>query len=63
MSLRDFRPYVEALHAIGRQYLANFIAQDYLDAYAGGINTFIKDLWRITQASRETRTRPGIGMQ
>jgi hypothetical protein len=63
MSLRDFRPYVEALHAIGRQDLANFIAQDYLDAYAGGINTFIKDLWRITQASRETRTRPGIGMQ
>ena len=63
MSLRDFRPHVEALHAIGRQDLANFIAQDYLDAYASGINTFIKDLWRITQASRETRTRPGIGMQ
>lgn len=63
MSLRDFRPHVEALRVIGRQDLANLIAQDYLDAYAEGINKFIKDLWRITQASRETRTRPGIGIK
>ena len=62
-SLRDFRPHVAALHEIDRQGLSNFIAQDYLDAYANGINTFIKDLWRITQASRETRTRPGIRRQ
>jgi len=63
ISLRDFRPHVEALHAIDRQNLSNFIAQDYLDAYANGINLFVKDLWRITQASRETSTRPGIGKQ
>jgi hypothetical protein len=63
MSLRDFRPHVEALRVIGHQDLANLIAQDYLDAYAEGINKFIKDLWRITQASRETRTRPGIGIK
>ena len=63
VSLRDFRPHVADLYAIDRQDLANQIAQDYLDAYANGINTFIKDLWRITQASRETLTRPGIGQQ
>ena len=60
VSLRDFRAHVAALHAIGRQDFANLIAQDYLDAYASGMNLFIKDLWRITQASRETRTRPGL---
>jgi hypothetical protein len=59
ISLRDFRPHVAALHAIDRHDLANFITQDYLDAYANGMNIFIKDLWRITQASRETETRPG----
>jgi hypothetical protein len=63
VSLRDFRPHVADLYAIDHQDLANQIAQDYLDAYANGINTFIKDLWRITQASRETLTRPGIGQQ
>jgi hypothetical protein len=57
ISLRDFRSHVASLHAIERQDLANTIAQDYLDAYVSGINAFIRDLWRITQASRETRTR------
>jgi hypothetical protein len=57
ISLRDFRSHVASLHAIERQDIANTIAQDYLDAYVSGINAFIRDLWRITQASRETRTR------
>jgi len=59
ISLRDFRPHVAALHEIGQQNLSDLITQDYLDSYASGINMFIKDLWRITQASRETQTRPG----
>ena len=63
ISLRDFRPHVTDLHAIDRQDLSNLIAQDYLDAYANGMNVFIKDLWRVTQASRETETRPGSGKQ
>jgi hypothetical protein len=55
ISLRDFRPHVAGLHAIGRRDLARLITQDYLDAYAEGFNTFIHDLQRITVASRETR--------
>ena len=55
ISLRDFRPHVAALTACGRHELAKRIAQDYLDAYAHGLNDFIRDLRRITRASRETR--------
>ncbi|MEW6404035.1 MAG: hypothetical protein AB1649_19750 [Chloroflexota bacterium] len=57
ISLRDFRPHVAALHRIGRQDLADQIAQDYLDAYASGLNQYIADLSRITLASRETQQR------
>jgi hypothetical protein len=63
ISLRDFRPHVASLHSINRKDLANLIAQDYLDEYATNINIFIKDLWRITQASRETDARHGSGNQ
>ncbi len=59
ITLRDFRPHVGMLEAVGRQDLAIRIAQDYLDAYAHGLNTFIHDLRRITQASRETRESGG----
>ena len=51
--LRDFRPHVAALLAIGRKDLANMITQDYLDAYAEGLNAYIQDLSRITLASQE----------
>jgi hypothetical protein len=54
ISLRDFRPHVAGLLAIGRRDLANLITQDYLDGFAEDFNTFIKDLSRITLASRET---------
>lgn len=54
VSLRDFRPHVEALHAIGRHDLANQIAQDYLDGYAIGFNQYIHDLRLITATSRKT---------
>ncbi|MBK8615939.1 MAG: hypothetical protein IPN96_02265 [Anaerolineales bacterium] len=52
--LRDFRPQVATLLSIGRKDLANMVTQDYLDAYADGLNVYIHDLSRITLASRET---------
>lgn len=54
ISLRDFRPHVASLLAVGRKDLANLVTQDYLEAFAEDFNTFIKDLSRITLASRET---------
>jgi hypothetical protein len=55
LSLRDFRPHVGLLESVGRKDLAAWIAQDYLDTYARGLNAYIHDLWQITLASRETR--------
>lgn len=54
ISLRDFRPHVGALYAVGRADLAHAITQDYLDAYTEGFNAFITELQRITALSRET---------
>jgi len=59
ISLRDFRPHVVVLLENGYRDLANFIAQDYLNSYTSGLNFFVRDLMRITIASRETRTKPG----
>lgn len=55
LSLRDFRPHVGLLAACGHQDLAVRLTQDYLEAYARGLNTFVADLQRITRASRETQ--------
>ncbi len=55
LTLRDFRPHVAALQAAGLADLANHIAQDYLEAYAAGLNGYIQELHRITLASRETQ--------
>lgn len=55
ISLRDFRPHVAALQAVGRADLAREIAQDYLDSYVKGFNNYIFDLQRITLASRKTK--------
>lgn len=52
--LRDFRPHVAALLSIGRKDLATLITQDYLDAYADGLNAYIHDLMRISMANRQT---------
>ncbi len=60
ISLRDFRPHVASLLAIGRRDLANLITQDYLDGYAEDFNTFIKDLSRITLASREATEKRSL---
>jgi hypothetical protein len=51
LSLRDFRPYVRILHDQGYPNLASLIAQDYLDAFADGMNGFINDLREITLAN------------
>jgi len=55
VSLRDFRPHVGALQSIQRSDLASQITQDYLDLYAEGFNEYIRDLARITLASRATQ--------
>lgn len=55
ITLRDFRPHVALLISSGYQDLAAQLAQDYLDAYAKGLNTFVRDLRQITQTSRETQ--------
>lgn len=53
--LRDFRPHVGLLAAVKQYPVAQAITKDYLDVYANGLNDFIRDLWRITESSRETR--------
>ncbi len=61
VTLRDFRPHVGRLEAIGHKALAVRVSQDYLDAYARGLNSFIRDLRRMTSASRETRLAAQAG--
>jgi hypothetical protein len=55
ITLRDFRPHVGLLEAVGQRDLAVWLAKDYLESYAHGLNGFIRDLHRITETSRETR--------
>jgi hypothetical protein len=55
VSLRDFRPHVGLLIQAGHGNLARYLTQDYLDAYAHGLNQFVSELYRITASSRETR--------
>ncbi|GIK40832.1 MAG: hypothetical protein BroJett011_46650 [Chloroflexota bacterium] len=55
ITLRDFRPHVGLLEAAGQHELAVHLTKDYLEAYALGLNNFIRDLHRITETSRETR--------
>lgn len=54
ISLRDFRPHVGLLEAVGHRDLAVRLCQDYLEAYAGGLNATVADLRRMTLSSRET---------
>lgn len=55
LSLRDFRPHVGLLRDAGRDDLAQRLAQDYLDAYAAGLNDYVRALDDITAASRDTK--------
>ena len=53
VSLRDFRPFVSQLLALGEDGLANMLAQDYLAAYVQGFNRFVLGLGDII-AAQET---------
>jgi hypothetical protein len=55
VTLRDFRPHVALLEAIGQRDLAQHIVQDYLVSYVRGLNQYILDLRRITINRRATR--------
>jgi hypothetical protein len=44
ITLRDFRPFVPLLLALGEGDLANLLAQDYLDGYVRGLNSFVAEL-------------------
>jgi hypothetical protein len=54
ITLRDFRPHVTLLQAVGHRSLAVRIAQHYLDTYAQGLNEYVYQVRRITHTSRET---------
>jgi len=55
ITLRDARPHVQPLVQADQKAVATAITQDYLDSYVNGLNSYIQDLWRITESSRETR--------
>jgi len=44
ISLRDFRPFVSQLVALGETELANLLARDYLESYVQGLNRFVAEL-------------------
>jgi len=44
ISLRDFRPFVPQLVALGESALAEVLAQDYLASYVAGLNRFVAEL-------------------
>ncbi len=44
ISLRDFRPFVSQLVALGETELADLLARDYLESYVQGLNRFVAEL-------------------
>jgi hypothetical protein len=44
ISLRDFRPFVPQLLALGEEELADMLARDYLESYVQGLNCFVAEL-------------------
>lgn len=52
LSLRDFRPQVAALAALGRPQLARQITQDYLDSFAAGFDQYVSELLQLVTARR-----------
>jgi hypothetical protein len=49
VTLRDFRPHVAQLTAVNQRDLAQKITQDYLDAYAAGLNRYVAELSSIVK--------------
>lgn len=50
VSLRDFRSHIAKLSKLNKEDLASLVTQDYLEAYARGLNQFAEDLARIALA-------------
>jgi hypothetical protein len=50
ISLRDFRPFVPQLLALGEEALADLLAHDYLQTYVEGFNRFVDELRAIVTA-------------
>ncbi|MEM7028247.1 MAG: FHA domain-containing protein [Chloroflexota bacterium] len=50
ITLRDFRPHVAQLQALGQTDLATLITQDYVESYARGVNQFAEDLAKVVAA-------------
>jgi hypothetical protein len=50
LSLRDFRPFVAPLIALGEAPVADQLAQDYLDSYVSGLNRFVAHLGTLVTA-------------
>ena len=61
ITLRDFRPHVGLLAAVGLNDLARRICQDYLDAYTNGLNAFVRDVRSITLFGHEARLTAQAG--
>jgi hypothetical protein len=53
ISLRDFRPEVTALFAVGQADLAQAMAQDFLDSFVRQLNNFVRKLNDIAAATVE----------
>jgi hypothetical protein len=51
VTLRDFRPHVGQLIAVGLADTAQRLTQDYVEAYARGLNRYVRGLQHITLAS------------
>jgi hypothetical protein len=56
ITLRDFRPFVAKLLALGEAELAGLLAQDYLDSYVQGLNRFVNDLSAIITLKEQADT-------
>jgi hypothetical protein len=63
ISLRDSRPHVAALIGVKHGALAQKITQEFVDAYAKGLNNYCEELSHIARAGRNTGTLSGAGTQ
>ena len=55
VTLRDFRAHVGLLTAVHQQDLAQKLTQDYLNAYARGLNKYISELYVISSPKKGGR--------
>lgn len=53
ITLRDFRPWVMDLKAVGLEEEAQMVTQDYLDGYAEGLYQYLRQLSYIVRAAQK----------